>query len=284
MRISVLTILWISLAFAAFSQDAATLITNANKTLQARDYAKAFEQYEAAMKDLGDVQVDASINYNIGFAAFYAGKYDNAIPYFQNAIVAKVSVPQSYEFIGNSYAKLNKFDEAVAAYLKAIETGAKEKGNIYYNAGVVAYQDNKYEQAVELFTLAIKENYEHSSNAYLNKSTVLNRMGKNDESKQTLIEASSIHANNSSIAKALANIYISEANDFYKNGADILRIAGEKVTTGTIKTTDSIYTVEVNKAKTEFKSAIEILEKAKVLDSLNVDVDNLINACKTAIK
>ena len=284
MRISVLTILWILLTFPAFSQDATTLITNANKALQARDYAKAFEQYEAAMKNLGDIQVDASINYNIGFAAFHAGRYDNAIQYFQKAIAAKVSVPQSYEFIGNSYAGLNKFDEATTAYLKAIETGAKEKGNIYYNAGVVTYQDNKYEQAVELFTLAIKENYEHPANAYLNKSIALNRLGKNDENKQTLIEASLIYPSNSNIAKALANAYISEANGRYRNGADILKTAGEKVTNGTIRTTDSIYTVEVNKAKTEFKSAIEILEKAKVLDSLNVNVNNLINACKTALK
>ena len=276
------TITFCFVAFTVFSQNAALLINSANEALQSKDYEKAFELYEAAMKNLGNVQVDASINYNTGFAAFHASEFYNAIPYFQKAISAKINVPKSYEFIGHSYARLNMFNEAITAYKKAVETGSKEKGNLYYNAGVVAYQSQKFDIAVEFFTLAIKENYENSDNAYLNKSIILKGLNKDEESKQTLIEALQKFEDNSKIIRVLTNIYIDEAISLYKNGADILKAAGEKVKTGFI--TDSIYISEVNIAKAEFKSAIEILTKAKALDASDMNVEKLIDACEAVLK
>ena len=284
MRKLFFTIVLCAATLAGYSQDAAALINSANEALQAKDYAKAFEQYDAAMKNLGDVQVDASINYNIGFAAFQADKFENAISYFNKAIEANANVAKSYEFIGTSYAKLNKFDEAIVAYKKSVETGAEDKGSIYYNGGVVAYQGKKYDQAVELFDLAIAENYENANNAYMNKSMALKRLNKDEESKQALVEAAEKFPGNSNIGKALANVYVGEANELYKKGAAILKAAGDKVNAGTLKTTDAAYTSELNKSKVEFKAALEILLKAKELDATNANVGKLIPACEAALK
>lgn len=69
----------------------------------------------------------------------------------------------------------------------------------------------------------------------------------------------------------------------YKTGADILGVANEKVNAGTLKTDDAAYTAQVEKAKVEFKSAIEILEKAKSLDATNKNVQTLLDACKAVM-
>ncbi len=269
-------------AYAGFAQDAAEMINNANEALKAKDYAKAFELYENAMSNLGDVQVDAAINFNIGFSAFQAEKYDAAIKYFDKAIAAEVNVAGSYEYEGNAYVKLNNYAKAIETYKKAIEAGAEEKGSIYYNAGIAAYKGKLYEQAVELFGSAVAENYNGETATYY-KAVALKKLDKDEEYKQTLVEGAEKFPGADKITSALANIYVSEGNGLYKKGVAIINAVNEKVNAGTLKTTDAGYTAEVDKSKVEFKAALEILEKAKALDASNANADKLIEACKAVL-
>ena len=269
-------------AYCGFAQDAAELINNANEALTAKDYAKAFELYENAMNNLGDVQVDAAINFNIGYAGFQAEKYEAAVKYFEKAIAAEVNVPASYKFIGDAYVKADNPEKAIEAYKKSIEAGAEEKGSLYYNAGIAAYKGKMYEQAVELFGSAVAENYNGETAQYY-KAVALKKLNKDDEYKQTLVEGAEKYPGNDKIASALANIYVSEGNDLYKKGVEIINAANQKINAGTLKTTDAEYTAEVDKAKVEFKAALEILEKAKAMDATNANAAKLIEACKAVL-
>jgi len=277
-----LMIVFCMAAYLGFAQDAATLINNANEALQGKEYAKAFELYESAMKNLGDVQVDEAINFNIGFAAFQADKYESALPYFDKAIAANANVANAYEYKGNACVKLDRYDEAIEAYKKAIESGAEDKGSLYYNGGIAAYKGQLYDQAADLFGKAVTENY-NADNAYYYKAISLKKLDKDEEYKQTLIEGAGKFPNEDKITSALANVYVAEGNELYKKGVKIIKAANAKVKTGAIKTTDAAYTAALDKSKVEFKSALEILQKAKTLDATNANAAKLIKACNSVL-
>ncbi len=276
------SIVFLFCAFIGFAQNAAETINSANEALKSKDYAKAFDLYENAMNNLGDVQIDAAINFNIGYAGFQAEKYEAALKYFDKAIAAGANVAGAYEYKGNAYAKMDNYKEAIASYLKAIESGAEGKGGIYYNAGITAFKGKIYDQAVELFGNAFNENV-NAENAIFYKSASLKKLEKEEDYKQTLILGAEKFPGNKKITSALSSVYVSEGNDVYKKGVEILTAANGKVNAGSLKTTDAEYTTEVEKSKVEFKAAVEILEKAKALDASNVNAVKLIEACKAVL-
>lgn len=269
-------------AYWGFAQSAADLINQGNDALQKNEYAKAFELYDKAMKNLGDVQVDSTINFNIGYAAFQAKKFAEAIPYLDKAIAANASTIKAYELKGNAYVELEKYAEAIETYKKAIEAGAEDKGGLYYNAGIAAYNGQKFDQAAELFGQAAAAG-SNVENAYYYKAVSLKKLDKDNEYKKTLEEAAAKFPDEKKITSALANAYAQEGNELYNKGVKIISVANEKVKAGTLKTSDATYTAEIEKSKTQFKAALEVLQKAKALDATNAHVTKLIQACNSVL-
>ncbi|WP_163713122.1 tetratricopeptide repeat protein [Mangrovibacterium lignilyticum] len=264
-----------------FAQDAAELINQGNDALTAKEYAKAFQLYDSAMKNLGDVQVDDAINFNIGFAAFQADKYEDAVKYFDKAIAADANTAAAKEYKANALAKLDKTDEAIAAYKDAI-TVAEDPGSLNYNAGIVAYKGKKYAAAAEFFAAADAAGY-NSENAIYYKAMALRKLDKDDEYKATLVAGAEKFPSNDKITGALANVYVSEGNVSYKKGVKILNAANAQVQAGTMKTTDEAYTKAVADSKVEFQAAYDVLQKAIALDATNANAKKLIDACKTVL-
>lgn len=268
--------------FGGFAQDAAELINQANEALTAKDYAKAFELYENAMNNLGEVQVDAAINFNIGFAAMQADKYDAAVKYFDKAIEADANKAKALELKANSLAKLDKTDEAIAAYKEAITASPESAGDLSYNAGIVAFKGDKYNDAATFFGKAYEAG-SNAENAIFYQAMSYRKLEKDDDYKTALIVGAEKFAGNDKITGALANVYVGEGNTLYKKGAKILTDANQQVAAGTIKTTDEAYTKAVAESKVEFKAAFDILEKAIALDAGNANAKKLIEACKSVL-
>ncbi|HOI79946.1 MAG TPA: tetratricopeptide repeat protein [Petrimonas sp.] len=279
-RLLLLVIAAFFASVATYAQDAAALINNANEALKNKQYAQAFELYEKAMSNLGEVQVDSAINFNIGFAALQANKLDAAIKYFDKAIDAGTNVAKCYEFKANTYSKMKDFAKALENFEKAIEIAAADDvPGLAYNAAVTAYQGNNPEKAVLYFDKAIQGDFKATDAIYY-KAVVLNKMGKDAEYKQTLVEGAEKFPTEKKITAALANVYVSEGNEFYKKGVEIINAANEKVTQGTLKTDDAAYTAEVDKSKVEFRKAVEVLGNAIKLDATNQNAVKLMDACK----
>lgn len=266
----------------SFAQDAADKINQANEALKAQDYAKAFSLYDDAMKNIGDVQVDASINFNIGFAAYKSDNLEGAVTYFDKAIESGTNVAKCHEYKALAYNDKKDYANAVASFEQAIATATEGQDALNYNAGIAAYRGKLNEKAVELFGKAYELGYKGESSIYY-KAVALKGLDKDAEYKAALEEGISKFPGDDKISKALAAVYVSEGNDLYKDGAAIISAANEKVNAGTLKTDDAAYTAQVEKAKVEFKSAIEILEKAKSLDATNKNVQTLLDACKAVL-
>lgn len=267
------------LSFAAFSQDAAELINKANEAMKNKQYAEAFEAYDKAMNNLGDVQVDAAINFNIGFAALQADKNDAAIKYLDKAIEAGANVSKAWEYKASAYNKMKDLNNALASFEKAIETSSEDSGALCFNAAVLAFRMENFEKTVQYFDKAYQANF-RPQDAIFNKAAALNRMGNSEAYKATLVEGNQKFPTDKKIASALANIFVTEGNELYKDGAEILNGANTKVNQGAYTTEDDAYKAEVAKAKAEFAQAMELLENAKKLDAANANAQKLIDAIK----
>ena len=270
---------------AAFSyaQDAAEKITQAQEALKAKDYAKAYTLYDEAMNNLGDVQIDASVNFNIGYAACQAGITDGAEKYMAKAIAANVKVSDCYVNLAEMYVDKKDYAKAVENYEKAISTATSGADALAFKAGSAAYNGKNYDKAVEMFNKCIAANFKGET-AYYYKSIILKNQGKDAESKAALEEGLAKFPGDAKMAPALAKVYVAEGNELYKKGAAVVSEANTKVTAGKLKTDDPAYQAELSKAKVEFEAAIAVLEKAKALDASNANIQKLLDACAAAMK
>ncbi len=282
MKKVLLLVLAVVFSVFTYAQDAAEKLSQAQEAMKAQDYEKAYKLYDEAMSNLGDVQVDASINFNIGYAAYKAENLDGAVKYLDKAIESGTNVSKSYEYKALAYNDKKDYENAVASFEKAIATSEEGTEALVYNAAIAAYRGNMLDKAVELFGKSVENGYKGETALYY-KAAVLKKQGKDDEYKSTLEDGVVKFPGDDKIGPALANVYVSEGNEFYKAGAAILGEANKKVNAGTLKTDEPAYTSEVEKAQVEFKKAVEVLEKAKALDASNKNVQALLDACNAVL-
>lgn len=282
MKRVVLLVVAVCFAMFTFAQDAAEKINQANEALKGKDYAKAFELYDSAMGNLEGVEVDASINFNIGFAAYKSKNLEGAVKYFDKAIESGTNVSKCHEYKALAYNDKKDYKNAVACFEQAIATSEEGTESLVYNAAIAAYRGKVSDKAVEWFSQSVTNGYKAETAQYY-KAVVLKGQKKDDEYKAALEEGAEMFPGDKKIAPALAKIYVSEGNALYKKGAEILGAANTKVNAGSLKTDDAAYTAEVEKAKVDFTAAIEVLEKALALDATNANATKLIEACKAVL-
>src|SRR5680860_264807 len=282
MKRVLLLVVAVSFTVFSFAQDAAEKLNQAQEALKAQDYAKAYTLYDEAMSNLGDVQVDASINFNIGFAAYKAENLEGAVKYLDKAIETGTNVSKCHEYKALAYNEKKDYKNAVASFEQAIATSEESDESLVYNAAIAAYRGKMYEKAVELFGKSVELGYKGETAIYY-KAASLKKLDDDAGYKTALEEGAAKFPGDDKICPALANIYVSEGNELYKAGAAILSAANAKVNDGSLKTDDAAYIAEVDKAKVEFKAAIEILEKAKALDASNENAQTLLDACKACL-
>ena len=237
--------------------------------------------YEEALNNIGDVQVDNSINYNVGFAAYKADNFEGAIKYFNLAIEAEANVANSYEYIANSYNKLEKYAKAVETYEKAASISeAEDAKSLIYNGAIAAYKGNLYDKAVELFGKSVENGYKGET-ALFYKAVVLKKQDKTMNIRQLWKKVLEKFPGDKKIAPALAKIYVSEGNETYKKGVEILNAANQKVNDGSLSTEDDAYTAEVEpRQKQNSKLLQKSLKKQLKLDASNANASTLLDACK----
>jgi tetratricopeptide (TPR) repeat protein len=282
MKNVVLLTLAVLFSVVTFGQDAAEKINQANEAMQAEDYATAFKLYDEAMKNLGDVQVDSTINYNIAIAAYRAENMDGALEYFQKAINVGVNLENSYEYMARIYNNNEEYAKSVESYENAIAVAEGEPESMVFNAAIAAYRGDMLDKAIELFGQSVENGYRGETALYY-KAVALRKKGDNAAYKATLEEGVKKFPGDDKISSALANVYVSEGNELYKKGVAILNAANQKVQDGSLKTTDDAYNAEVEKAQVEFRAAVEVLEKAKELDPSNQNAQKLIDACSAVL-
>jgi tetratricopeptide (TPR) repeat protein len=111
---------------------------------------QAATEYQAAQKSVPPADSNQHLfQAKLGEAYDLAGRNDEAIQAYQQAIVLKADVPGDYNNLGNVLARAGKIDEAKAAYTKSAELDPPNAAMAWRNFGISLYNANRLGDAVE---------------------------------------------------------------------------------------------------------------------------------------
>jgi two-component system, NarL family, sensor kinase len=126
----------------------------------AKDYKKALIHFQAALplaKDLDENREIGAAYYNLGWASYWDGKYENAINYLNTAYTIAIEndlknqALKAAELLSYSYKKINstvkalEFSQAALALKDSVVT---EEANRHLNILDAKYQNEKKERAI----------------------------------------------------------------------------------------------------------------------------------------
>jgi tetratricopeptide (TPR) repeat protein len=272
-------------SLAVFAQDAAKLISQADSLAGLKKYAEAFDLYDKALTNLGQVKVKESINYTVATVAVNAGKNEAALAYLDKAIAAavdtsfKIDLVKCYQYKGLVYARLKDFNNSLASYERAIEISPDKPGALYFNAALIAFNLEKYEKAIEYsdksFAAGVKP-----EEALLNKANSYNKLKNDSLYLQTLQTGFEKFPANKNFSGRLAAISYTEGSKLYKSGLDILNATIKKVNDKKLKQEDAEYKNSIAKVNDLYAKAVVQLKKALEYDPANANAQKLIDACK----
>ena len=118
--------------------------------------------------------------YDTGLDFLNNKMYDEAIAAYQKAIEIDPQYATAYNDLGVTYYNKKMYDEAIAAYQKAIEIDP-QYDKAYCNLGLSYYYGNKmYDEAIGAYKEAIEINPEYSK-AYRYLGVAYRKKGMNDE-------------------------------------------------------------------------------------------------------
>ncbi len=83
-----------------------------------KDYQKAYEKYELALKAN---PTDATIHNNLGTILFETGQYQEAMKAFSQAVRYKADYPEAYANLGSAYGMMKDYDNAINYLSKAVK-------------------------------------------------------------------------------------------------------------------------------------------------------------------
>ncbi|HTP68762.1 MAG TPA: tetratricopeptide repeat protein [Dongiaceae bacterium] len=103
----------------------------------------------------------------MGEAYDLAGRNDDAINAYQQAVAAKPDNAGYYNNLGNALARAGKVDEAKAAYTKSAELDPPNAGMAWRNFGISLYQAGRMTEAIEPLKKATEIDPKNAQGWYL---------------------------------------------------------------------------------------------------------------------
>ena len=100
----------------------------------------------------------AGVNANLGKAYAEAGDHLNAVKFFRQAIQIDPQASYAYISLGAALERENRFEEAIAAYKKALTLKKADKEKIYTNLALISAKKQDFQNAVEYASKAIEIN------------------------------------------------------------------------------------------------------------------------------
>ena len=158
----------------------------AKATADQRDAAKqkvldlsnqAAAEFQAAQKAAGDKDPNQALFWaKLGDAYDTAGRNDDAIQAYQNAITAKPDMPGYYNNLGNVLARSGKIDEAKTAYEKSASLDPPNAAGAWRNFGISLYNANRLGDAVEPFQKSVALDPSSAQTWYLLGASLVYKM------------------------------------------------------------------------------------------------------------
>lgn len=131
-----------------------------------------------------------------GEQLFKANKPEQAIPFFEQALLLETVPPNVYNFLGLSYYQVGKYQQSLDAFIKGTTKGSTNKRILYYNAGNTAFAMGNYNLADQYFSIAYAADNNFSS-ALLNRANTKMKLDQlqnasDDYTQYLVIEPNSV--------------------------------------------------------------------------------------------
>lgn len=118
---------------------------------------KAIDEFQQAQKTAPEKDPNGHLFWaRIGEAYDLAGRNDDAINAYKQAIAAKPEIASYYNNLGNLLGRSGKIDDARAAYTKSAELDPPNAAMAWRNFGISLYQAGRMQEAVEPLKKAIE--------------------------------------------------------------------------------------------------------------------------------
>jgi tetratricopeptide (TPR) repeat protein len=147
------------------------------------DSAKV-EELETGKKPPVQTTLSAEDALKLGYQAYDAEKYEQAVSYISAYIKQYPSNKEAYYYRGLANRRLNNLDWAVADYNKALELDPNYT-TVYISRGFVFALQKKYDMAIRDYSTAIKLD-PNEKQAYINRSIVYKDLGKTKDANEDL--------------------------------------------------------------------------------------------------
>ena len=139
---------------------------------------KAVGEFQAAQKSAGEKDTNLHLIWaKLGEAYDLAGRNDDAIAAYRQAIAAKPDVQGYYNNLGNVLARAGKIDDAKAAYTKSAELDPPNAATAWRNFGISLYNANRLPDAVEPLKKAAELDPKSAQTWYLLGASLVSTMG-----------------------------------------------------------------------------------------------------------
>ncbi len=160
-----------------------------------KELAVVRDEKESLSKSLQEVAVNLSRStkdaFELGVAALGLGNYKEALKYLQKAENENQSILEKqaeiFFYEGNALWELDKYEEALQAYDKAIAL-KPDFHEAWYNKGVARGKLGKDEEALQAFDIAIALKRDFHE-AWYNKGVAHGKLGKYEEALQAYDKA-----------------------------------------------------------------------------------------------
>ena len=173
-----LIILFIACAPVAFGQtkdDAKALVKEGIVLHDAGKYDEAIAKYKEALK----IDPEYSSAYHeISYSLFSAGRGKEAIPYLEKLLNLDPKSGGAYDMMGSIYDDDKQPDKAIEYYKKGIEADPQYQ-RLHYNLAITCMRQKKYAESENYAVEAIKLDPKHASSqrAYALASFYENKLG-----------------------------------------------------------------------------------------------------------
>jgi len=186
---------------------------------------------------------------------------------------------------GNTAFEAKDFKKALDCYDKAIAAWGNEPQNyiMIFNAGACAYKLKEYPKAVNYFDKVIAGNSE-TEQAYSYKALALKMMKKQDDCIKAYEEGIAKNPQSAALKEGLSKFLRAEGKNHYITGTNLYKATVAKVNAQKLKPKDPAYATETDKAKKEFNTAIELIDKSLAINPDDSESKQVKTACEQSLK
>lgn len=163
---------------------AAAISLSIRTIIRNNDWDTAVKFYE---KNVASGGISARVYTNLGMSYDETQRYEEAIAAYQKAIDLDQKLFQPWYDMGNTEKKLGKNNEALSAYLKSIEIN-RYFFPAYYNSASIYLEAKNYDEAIKFLEEALKLDPENMSTNY-NLGVVYQQKGEKDKAKEYLTKS-----------------------------------------------------------------------------------------------